>query len=395
MDKVTDDTLVKAYQYTFKIIPHVPTFIDFSNAMLDFMALNFQYTKSIYCSLSSIPNTMCRFEKMIIWDNYTDGYILQCYRKYKRLQRERNIQKEFKDKIDELLFLIKEYRNTDEFQKMLDFVCRFHYLAPYNAMLVHIQNPGAELVTSVIKWRKFNRHPKPNAQKLIILITFYPVRCVFDYSDTEQITGSKEIPESKLTEKWDKGLQQENGEVNTEIFNNLISNLPLYGIYLDNTFTAANTYRGYLMEYKEAHLYLASRKTVKELKVTSRFLISVKKNTSRTKQFLTIAHELCHLFCHQQRYISKKRRYIFTKGKEFEAETTVWLIDKRLKIINSSVSCLSLCSKDVQIPVCSTDYIKKTITEIENMFSKKTVKIYSWYAEDKDFKKLYDEYIKN
>jgi hypothetical protein len=62
--------------------------------------------------------------------------------------------------IDKLYESVLTYRSTGEFKKLLEFVRKFKNLAPYNAMLVHIQKPGSVYVASVSDWlRRFNRTP--------------------------------------------------------------------------------------------------------------------------------------------------------------------------------------------------------------------------------------------
>lgn len=46
-------------------------------------------------------------------------------------------------KIDNLFYATNKYRRSTEFKELIDFCRRFHYLSPYNAMLIQIQRPGA------------------------------------------------------------------------------------------------------------------------------------------------------------------------------------------------------------------------------------------------------------
>ena len=150
-------------------------------------------------------------------------------------------------------YLLRNYRNSIEFKKLLNFVGRFSYLAPYNAMLVQMQKPGATFVFNGKKWKEYGRRPKVNAQKLIILKPFGPVQCVFDYGDTEEISGALDVlDEADLMKLWDKSLKRTKGEIEKETWDILIKNLPVYGIYLDDKFQAANTYGGYIMPYGKA-----------------------------------------------------------------------------------------------------------------------------------------------
>ena len=44
--------------------------------------------------------------------------------------------------LDELVSKALAYRTGPELKALLDFSSRFPYLAPFNAMMLHVQNPG-------------------------------------------------------------------------------------------------------------------------------------------------------------------------------------------------------------------------------------------------------------
>lgn len=89
----------------------------------------------------SYPNVI--FEKDDILGTITPDVIRDAYNNFLSQQDEQAREKEFKENINELQFLVKSYRNSSGFKKLLDFVGHFPYLAPYNAMLVQMQKPGA------------------------------------------------------------------------------------------------------------------------------------------------------------------------------------------------------------------------------------------------------------
>ena len=45
--------------------------------------------------------------------------------------------------IDRLYAEVREYRSKENFVGLVNFVKRFPYIGPYNAMLVYIQKPGS------------------------------------------------------------------------------------------------------------------------------------------------------------------------------------------------------------------------------------------------------------
>jgi len=374
-----------ALEYATNIIHHATSFLAFSDAMLDYMGENFPKCKAMYNSFRLWPNSGLNLTDEMTVSNYTDEYLVEHYKRY-RQEQERSRQQDFKENIDELQFLVEIYRKSDEFKKILNFVGRFHYLAPYNAMLVQMQKPGATFVFNGKDWSKYNRRPKENSQQLITLIPFGPIQCMFDYSDTEPIPGTNAVTETKLMEIWDNGLMKTKGEVDNSSMINLFYNLSIYGIYLDDSLHAANTFGGYIKvdgEHK-LNVYINNDHYIK---VDSRFMITINKNQSEVVRFHTLCHELGHLFCRHLYYNWDKKRDLYTKEKEFEAETVAWLVCKRHGISNPSEEYLAGYAPNGIIPICSTEYIMKAVTEIEKMMKDKVDVTKSlWYNEDKFFK---------
>ena len=101
-----------------------------------------------------------------------------------------------KKSLDELFAAAGSYRKSKKYFELLDFIRRFPDLAPYNAMLIHIQRPGSQYVLTATKWQKeFGRHIVSGARPMVILRPFGPVSFVFDISDT---AGGRPVPESLI-----------------------------------------------------------------------------------------------------------------------------------------------------------------------------------------------------
>jgi hypothetical protein len=88
--------------------------------------------------------------------------------------------------LDQLFTLTMQYQSSATYQELLSFVGRFRFYSPYNAMLVHVQMPGATFVASASRWlTKYSRRIKTGARPIVILQPKGPVMFVFDVSDTE------------------------------------------------------------------------------------------------------------------------------------------------------------------------------------------------------------------
>ena len=386
--EVLENKMPKAIEYASHIIMETSNFIDFAVALVDYMEEDFiPYCKSVYVMLRGLSYPKVVFEEDDKLEGITPDVIRGAYHNFLSKQGELVREKEFKENIDELQFLVKSYRDSNEFQKMLDFIGRFPYLAPYNAMLAQMQKPGATFVLTGKKWAEYGRQPKLNGQKLIVLKPFGPVQCVFDFEDTEPIpNATKVIEKADLIKKYTEGLQQAQGDLDNKTMNTLVSNLPVYGIYLDDNFMASNTYGGYIMPYHEHKLKVKIGKDY-YMEVPSCFVISINKKQTNAVKFHTLCHELGHLFCNHQCYDKRKKRKLTLKEKEFEAETVAWLMCKRHGISNPSEEYLASYAPNGEIPICSTELIMRAVTEIEKMMEGfVSVNESIWYKEDAAFK---------
>ena len=386
--EVLENKMPKAIEYASHIIMETDSFIEFAVALVDYMGEDFiPYCKSVYAMLRGLSYPTVTFEKDDILGEITPDVILDAYNNFLLQQDNHAREKEFKENIDELQFLVKSYRNRSEFKKILDFIGRFPYLAPYNAMLVQMQKSGATFVLTGKKWAEYGRQPKLNGQKLIVLKPFGPVQCVFDFDDTEPIpNATKVMEETELMQKYTESLQQAQGNLADKTMETLMVNLSVYGIYLDDKFLAANTYGGYIMPYHDQKLKVKIDKDY-YMEVPSCFVISVNKKQTNAVKFHTICHELGHLFCNHQCYDKKKKRKLTLKEEEFEAETVAWLMCKRHGISNPSEEYLASYAPKGEIPICSTELIMRAVTEIEKMMEGTVaIKDSMWYKEDARFK---------
>lgn len=88
--------------------------------------------------------------------------------------------------IEQLIAATKLYNSSEAIEELFDFTIRLREFAPFNAMLLHIQKPGLTHAATAQDWHKrFGRVPKKGARPLLILRTKGPVDFVFDILDTE------------------------------------------------------------------------------------------------------------------------------------------------------------------------------------------------------------------
>ena len=104
--------------------------------------------------------------------------------------------KEIESTIDALFRSSAAYRSSEEFQEMLRFMAGFRDYAPYNNMLVRLQNPSCSFFATAAHWKKkFNRDLIEDARPMVILAPRHPVMFVFDLDHTKGPELPKEVRE--------------------------------------------------------------------------------------------------------------------------------------------------------------------------------------------------------
>lgn len=243
--------------------------------------------------------------------------------------------------LDILFIRTALYQNRHSFREVFEFVARFTSLSPYNAMLVRIQRPGATYVASADEWKeKFNRTVRPGANPLIILIPFGPVHFVYDLQDTE---GTEPFPQ-ELLEPF--RIDDRHYEAHCRRWlNELIPRVAADGIgYYEANY--GTNLAGKIVTEKppyKVQRYGSGRRTSRKIKIAYNLIIN--RNLGYTEKFVTVLHELAHLYCgHQGSFDTSRwpdRRGLPVNIREIEAESTAWLVCRRLGLNPRSEKYLS------------------------------------------------------
>jgi len=118
-----------------------------------------------------------------------------------------------KHALDDLFDATFAYRSSREYYELVQFVKKFRFYSPYNALLIHIQRPGATFVAPAFRWKKrYGYNVRPNANPLVILQPMGPVMFVFDVADVEAGRDAKPLPPEVL-----KPFEPVKGEVGSEL----------------------------------------------------------------------------------------------------------------------------------------------------------------------------------
>lgn len=223
-----------------------------------------------------------------------------------------------------LLESSKLYHTSEDYQALLSFVSRLRNFAPFNAMLLHIQKPGLSYAASAYDWAtRFGRSIKEDARPLLILWPFGPVPLVYDMQDTEGDDLPADVAETFHA----------TGPMTEEYIQAYMARLASKGILARH------------MDRGDAHAGFIKVHPSDDKKVRPEYQLRINGNHSLAAQFVTLAHELGHLFLGhlgEDKYLKVTgRRRLNHAAKEVEAESVAYLVAHRRGISSKSQSYLA------------------------------------------------------
>ena len=254
--------------------------------------------------------------------------------------------------LDDLICRALAYRTGPELKALFDFMRRFPHIAPYNAMLLHLQNPGISYALQARFWeRGYHRRVRPGARPYVILQTMGPVAFVFELSDTEPIDPAVDLVPEIVENPFPAKGQPPIGAIKT-----LVSACLKVGIEV---------------EWRDRGTNLAG--SVQRLTHrTPPFHLVLNLKHTEAQQLGTLAHELAHVFCGHlglcENGFWPDRRYATKITREFEAEAVAYLVTDRLNLDIGSVEYLAgYLSDHKPLPNYSLDTVSKAVGKIEEM----------------------------
>lgn len=278
-----------------------------------------------------------------------------------------------KHALDGLFTLTRRYKNNKSYHELLQFVARFRFYSPFNAMLVHVQMPGATFVAPPYRWlQDFGRHIKADAQPLVILQPMGPVMFVFDVSDTEPGENAKSLPP-----EVENPFEVREGHVGYRL-ERVIENAKRDGVRIKKTHggsQSAGSIQCVANDVKVFQWFLGG--VDKEWKpilvrIPVRYDLLINERLSPEAQYVTIVHELAHLYCGHLGTPNPRwwpdRRGLDGSTQEFEAESAAYLVCARSHIDNPFARYLSgYLQNDGDVPPISLECVMKAAGLIETM----------------------------
>jgi hypothetical protein len=112
---------------------------------------------------------------------------------------------EVESTVGALLHESAAYRNSAAFQEMVSFMANFRDYAPFNNLLVKLQNPSCSFFATQRDWRRrFDRRLKEDGRPMLILAPMHPVMLVYDLDSTEGPPLPQELQQfAKFEGQWD------------------------------------------------------------------------------------------------------------------------------------------------------------------------------------------------
>lgn len=271
--------------------------------------------------------------------------------------------------LDELFTLARQYNSSKDYLELMRFVGSFRNYAPFNAMLVHVQRPGATFAASASRWAQvYGRRIRPGASPLVILQPMGPVMFVFDVSDTEPEEGAPPLPKQVLNP-----FEVRAGQIGSELPETM-ENTKRDGVRVTNQDASTNS-AGFVRTAKPGlwlNVLASRRPEPNYVVVPVRYELVLNLNNSPEAQYATLVHELAHLYCSHLGTPNPKwwtdRRGLNDELREFEAESVCYLLCSRLGIDNPSDEYLAgYVNSSTRTPPISLECVMKSAGLVEQM----------------------------
>jgi len=251
--------------------------------------------------------------------------------------------------IDSLIHQGTAYRSSNAFQELIDFMGRFRDYAPYNNLLVRVQNPSCSFFATESDWRKrFNRKLKEDARPMLILAPMRPVMLVYELDQTE----GKELPQelnkfARFEGEWDPHC-------------------------LDRAVANAITRDKIRVDVKNLSSTNAGFATRVHGDPDAKMRIAIHEGLDNPSRFGVLCHELAHIYLGHlgtdKDHWWPSRTNLNQKTVEIEAEAVAFLVTSRLGLEGSSAPYVSRYLSGNEVPAAvSPDLIAKAAARIEDM----------------------------
>ena len=294
--------------------------------------------------------------------------------------------------VDALFAYARAFRRCDRFGAMLRFCAAARDLAPYNAMMIHVQKPAARLVLPAASWLRYNRVPTPEARPAVVLWPFQPVQYWFDVADTAVIPDQADLlPPDRVSPSADAP----GAEAGEALRDTLAANLPPCGIALRHVRGAEADAHGELSadtaSLPRLRIPVDAAGTI--VKWPPCYVLSIRRDTTPPEEVSAIVHALARLFCGHlpcayPEHVWDWRRDLRQDTRDFEEETVSWLVFHRCGIRDdrSADYLADYLANHLEIPTVAIDAMMGAVGAIEQMFRRRSLVSGLLYKNSSDFR---------
>ena len=264
--------------------------------------------------------------------------------------------REIASSIDSLLQKSKAYSDSADFQDMVSFMGSFRDYAPFNNMLVRVQNPSCSFYATESDWeRRFGRSLQEDARPILILAPMHPVMLVYDLDQTEGKPLPREVAEFGKFE----------GEWKAELLERLVKNALVRDKIRVDFKTLSSTSAGFA--------------TVVTGKGEAKMRIAIHDGLDEPSRFGVLCHELAHIYLghlgSDKDHWWPSRRELSHNTVEIEAEATAHIVASRFGLEGTSARYVSRHLGSGPVPSSvSLDLVAKTASRVEKM-AKEVLKV--------------------
>jgi len=251
--------------------------------------------------------------------------------------------------IDALVQSATRYRSSAGFIEMLDFMANFRDYAPFNNMLVRVQNPACSFFATARDWeRRFSRTVKEDAHPMLILAPKHPVMLVYALDDTDGQSLPSELQRfARFQGPWDAAWLKR-----------AVENAARDAIRVD--FKNLSTTNAGFAEVRFGE------------DAKCRVRIVVHSELDEPSRYGVLCHELAHIYLGHLGANEDGwwpgRASLTRAAIEFEAEAVAYVVTGRLGLAGSSSEYVSRYAQGGSVPTgVSLDLIAKVAGRLEQM----------------------------
>ena len=292
------------------------------------------------------------------------------YLAFARKQDERSdvtpehVQRDTEDQHRQVRQLIKEALDLptpEVFEKFLDFNTSFRRLGVWNARMAYIRRPGARIIATEYEWKNVGRFVAPDAVPIIILWPSSPIRMVYELEDTgppieresinDPFAVSGKFDSRALSALHSSLKRQRSFKIHIEARRQGYSRAGTASSHGNaaeppiGPWTNGDRIGQFAQRNAESGPYSAAGGI-------PAFRITVNDRLEEKERFVTIAHELGHIFlghlgsCNSQRGNKDQesgwpdRCFLGKNEREVEAEAVAYLVASRAGLVPASAQYL-------------------------------------------------------